>query len=168
MFAHHALLNWDVICFKYHSDNMQIGSGNFTYWWIFNGNFLYFQIAIATCNNKCLLFSGLWKHHLTIINLTISSKTLDAFAECCNPYADYQYAECCVVPEKVITQGRKQKILFATDQYHTWYFHSFWQSTLGAKIFRSFFTWSAPPLFILDLVIQSDAPPPHILDLLLW
>ena len=60
-------------------------------------------------------------------------------------------------------QGHSRQML-----YHTWYFHSLRQSVLGAKIFRSFFTWSAPPLFILDLVLQSDAPPPHILDPLLW
>jgi len=34
--------------------------------------------------------------------------------------ADYHYAVCCVVPEKVITQGRKQKILFATATNGNW------------------------------------------------
>jgi hypothetical protein len=38
-----------------------------------------------------------------------------------------------------------------------------WQSALGAKIF-----WSAPPLKILDPVIQPDAPPLYILDPILW
>jgi hypothetical protein len=66
--------------------------------------------------------------------LTISLKTPDAYAECCSyPYADYQYVEGCVVPEKVITQGRKQKILFVTDHITLDIFIHFDKALLAPK-----------------------------------
>jgi hypothetical protein len=107
-----------------------------------------------------LLFSGLWKHHLTVIKLTISLKTQDAYAEYYSyPYADYHYAVCCVVPEKVITQGRKQKILFATDHITLDIFIHFDKTLLAPKYLGvSSLEVLRPFLFLIQLFNQMLHP----------
>jgi hypothetical protein len=83
----------------------------------------------------------------------------------------YNFHTLCFLPLCNEWTFKKHFVTFVTDlnftNYHIWYFHSLRQSAFGAKIYRSFFTWSARPLYILDPVLQSDAPLLYILDPLL-